>query len=202
MEVNLSKTLVSDFNKKFQIGRQHCHFEFFGDFIAEANVYNYLGLTLSVEKNRFGKNHQRLKDKVLRAIYAARILTHRSMGNHITPDVLFEIHDSQIQPILDYGAEVWYQGKTINELEVVRTGFMSMKISQLHSMNNKNWCTIVFDILRSLVSVNLLETHVDQRMTGIDSFSSEIRLSLQNSYTEYWEDEIRNISKHPILRTY
>ena len=69
-------------------------------------------------------------------------------------------------------------------------------------MNNRNWCTIVFDILRSLWYENLLETHVEQRMAGIDNLSSEIRLSLQNSYAEQWENEIRNISKHPILRTY
>ena len=69
-------------------------------------------------------------------------------------------------------------------------------------MNNRNWCSIVFDILRSLGYENLLETHGEQRMTGIDSFSSKIRLSLQNSYAEYWENEIRNISKHPIMRTY
>ena len=124
MEVNLSKTSVSVFNKKCQIGKQQCHFEFFGNVIAEANKYNYLGITLSVEKNRFGKNHQRLKDKALRAIYAARNLAHRSIGNHITPNVLFKIYNSQIQPILDYGAEVWYQGKPIDELEVVHTGFL------------------------------------------------------------------------------
>ena len=175
------------------------------------------------------------------------------MGNHITPNVLFKIYNSQIQPILDYGAEVWYQGKAINELEVVHTGFLKKtlgvkqqtktlaiygecgryplelrqkelivkywcrllklptentlqivckKLSQLHSMNNRNWCSIVFDTLRSLGYENLLETHVEQRMTGIYSFSSKIRLSLQNSYAEYWENEIRNISKHPALRTY
>ena len=124
MEINLSKTSVSVFKKKCQIGKQHCHFEFFGNVISEANEYNYLGITLNVEKNRFGKNHQRLKDRALRAIYAARNLADRSMGNHITPNVLFKIHNSQIQPILDYGAEVWYQGKPINELEVVHICFL------------------------------------------------------------------------------
>ena len=68
-------------------------------------------------------------------------------------------------------------------------------------MNNRNGCSIVFDILRSLGSENLLEAHVDQRVTDIDSFSSEIRLSLQNSYAEYWENEIQIIFKYPILRT-
>ena len=54
-------------------------------------------------------------------------------------------------------------------------------------MNNRNWSSIVFDILRSLGCEYLLETHVEQLMAGIDSFSCEIRLSLHNSYAEYWE---------------
>ena len=89
-------------------------FYFFGNVIAEANEYNYLGITFSAEKNRFGKNHQRLKYKALGAICAARNLAHRSMGNYITANVLFKIYNSQILPILDYGAKVWYQGKPIN----------------------------------------------------------------------------------------
>ena len=46
------------------------------------------------------------------------------MGNHATPNVLFKIYYSQIQPILDYGSEVWFQGKNIDVLEVVHTGFL------------------------------------------------------------------------------
>ena len=119
-----SKTLLRHqylfFNKKCQIGKHHCHFEFFGNVIAEANEFNYLGITFSVENNRFGKNHQRFKEKAPRAIYAVRNLAHRSM----VPNILFKIYDSQIQPILDYEAEVWYQGKPINELEVVHTCFL------------------------------------------------------------------------------
>ena len=49
-KVNLSKTSVSVFDKKFQIGKQHYHFEFFGNVIAEANEYNYLDITFSLEK--------------------------------------------------------------------------------------------------------------------------------------------------------
>ena len=32
--------------------------------------------------------------------------------------------------------------------------------------------------------------------------NSKFKLSLQNSYADYWRNEIRNINKHPILRTY
>ena len=65
-----------------------------------------MDITFSVEKNRFGKSHQRLKDEALRACDKSS-----SQGNHITPNVLFRIYDSLIQPIRDYGTEVWYQGK-------------------------------------------------------------------------------------------
>ena len=92
--------------------------------ISETNEYNYLGITFSTENNRFRTNYQRLKEKAIRAIDAARYLAHIAMGNHVTPNVLFKIYDSQIQPILDYDSEVWYQGKNINELEVVHTDFL------------------------------------------------------------------------------
>ena len=39
-------------------------------------------------------------------------------------------------------------------------------------------------------------------MADIDRFNSKLKLSLQNSYADYWRNEIRNINKHPILRTY
>ena len=92
--------------------------------ISETNEYNYLGITFSTGNNRFRTNYLRLKEKALRAIYVARNLAHKTMGNHVTPNVLFKICDSQIQTILDYGSEVWYQGKIINDLEVVHTGFL------------------------------------------------------------------------------
>ena len=252
MEVNLSKTSISIFNKKFQIYKQNYEFKFFENIISETNEYNYLGITFSTENNRFRTNYQRLKEKALRAIYAARNLAHKAMGNHITPNVLFKIYDSQIQPILDYGSEVWYQGKNIKELEVVHTGFLKKtlgvklqtstlavygecgrfplelrqkeltlkywrrllklpidnplhivykKLIQLHTLN-RNWCSVVFDILRSLGFENLLEAEADLNVADIDGFNRKLKLSLQNSYADYWRNEIRNINEHPILRTY
>ena len=54
-------------------------------------------------------------------------------------------------------------------------------------------------LIRAIQSFFSLEwRHMSQRATGIDSVSSEIRLSLRTSYAEYWENEIRNIQKHPI----
>ena len=174
------------------------------------------------------------------------------MGNHVTPNVLFKIYDLQIQPILDYGSEVWYQGENINELEVVHTGFLKRtlrvkpqmptlavygewwrfplelrqkeltlmywcrllklpvdkplhivykKLIQLHTLN-RNWCSVSSDILRSLGFENRLEAEADLNVADIDKFNYKLKLSLQNSYVDYWRNEIRNIHKHPILWTY
>ena len=186
--------------------------------ISETNEYNYLGITFSTGNNRFRTNYLRLKEKVLRAIYVARNLAHKTMGNHVTPNVLFKICVSQIQPILDYGSEVWYQGKIINDLEVVHTGFLKKtlgvkpqtstlavygecgrsplelrqkevtlkywrrllklhinnllhivykKLIQLHTLN-RNWGSVVFDILQSLGFENLLEAQADLNVADID----------------------------------
>ena len=63
MEVNLSKTSISIFNKKFQIYKQNYEFKFLENIISETNEYNYLGITFSTENNRFQMNYQRLKEK-------------------------------------------------------------------------------------------------------------------------------------------
>ena len=75
------------------------------------------------------------------------------------------------------------------------------KLIQLHTLN-RNWCSVVSDILRSLGFENLLEAEDDLNVADIDKFNSKLKLSLQNSYADYWRNEIRNINKHPILRSY
>ena len=46
------------------------------------------------------------------------------MGNQTPFSVLFKIFGTQIQPIIDYGCEVWYQGKPITELENLYKNFI------------------------------------------------------------------------------
>ena len=106
MEVNLSKTRISIFNAKYEIGNHVHKFYYFNNEISEANDYDFLGITFSVKNPRFKRNHKRIKEKALKAIYAARNLAHKSLGNQIPATVLFKIFDSQKQPILDYGTEI------------------------------------------------------------------------------------------------
>ena len=103
MEVNLSKTSISILIKKNPDLQQNYEFKFFENMISETNEYNYLGIAFSTGNNKFRANYQRLKEEALRAIYAARNVAQKAMGNHGIPNVLFKIYDSQIQSILDYG---------------------------------------------------------------------------------------------------
>ena len=117
MDVNLSKTKITIFNKKYQIKLENPKFCYFRKEIDETNTYNVLGITFSNDTNRFATNTQRLRDKTVRAIYSARKLATDKIGNNIPIPVLLKIFDSQIQPILDYGSEIWYQGKSTSQLE-------------------------------------------------------------------------------------
>ena len=75
------------------------------------------------------------------------------------------------------------------------------KLIQLHTLN-RNSCSVVFDMSSALGSENLLEAQADVNVADIDRFNCKLKISLRNSYADYWRNEIRNINKHPILRTY
>ena len=68
------------------------------------------------------------------------------------------------------------------------------KLIQHHTFY-RIWCSVVFDILRSLGSDNLLEAQADLNVADIDRFNSKSKLSLQNSHADCWRNEIQNINK-------
>ena len=103
MEVNLWKTRISTFNTKYQIGNYVRKFCYFDNEIGEANDYEYLDITFSVKISDLTENYKRIDEKTMQAIYAARNLTHKSLGNLMPTTLLFRILDSQMQPIVDYG---------------------------------------------------------------------------------------------------
>ena len=45
-----------------------------------------------------------------------------------SPDLCLKIVDTQIQPILSYGCEVWYIGKTIDEIKNVSLSYMKSSL--------------------------------------------------------------------------
>ena len=70
------------------------------------------------------ENYENKHGKALRAIYAARNLAHGVIGPDIPPTVLFKIFDTQIQPIIDYGGEIFYDHKPKRRLESLQYTYL------------------------------------------------------------------------------
>ena len=123
MVVNLTKTKVVVFNERFANG-DNSSFYFNKKKIPVSNFYNYLGVIFSNANDRFYDNYENKRGKALRAIYAARNLAHGVIGPDISPTILFKIFDTQIQPIIDYGSEIFYDRKPKPRLESLQTTYL------------------------------------------------------------------------------
>ena len=86
--------------------------------------YDYLGVIFSGGKDRFGENYEQKYGKVLHAIYASPNLIRDVIGPNIAATVLFKVIDTQIQPIIDYGSEVCYNGKPNSRLESLHLSYL------------------------------------------------------------------------------
>ena len=62
------------------------------------------------------------------AQYCSQKAVRDAVERNLSPRLLFKIVDTQIQPILDYGCEVWYMGKTIDEIETVSLPYMKSSL--------------------------------------------------------------------------
>ena len=113
MLVNLTKTKVVLFNNRFVPNLP----------VEEKDCYNYLGVIIS-NGNRFEQYIEYKRDKALRAIYSSWGLTRDVVGNQLPIHLILKIFDTQIQPILDYGCEIWYNGKSRTRLESVHTTYI------------------------------------------------------------------------------
>ena len=100
MEVNLRKTKIYVFNKKFCYKRRACKLYYQNKEIEEVENYNVLGITFYSGARRFQPNYSRLQEKATRAIFSAKQLAYNKMGNQTPFSVLFKIFDTQIQPIM------------------------------------------------------------------------------------------------------
>ena len=91
--------------------------------VEENDCYNYLGVIIT-NGNRFEKHIEYKRDKALRAIYSSWGLTGDFVGNQLPIHLVLKIFDTQIQPIVDYGCEIWYNGKSRARLETVHTTYI------------------------------------------------------------------------------
>ena len=60
----------------------------------------------------------------MRALYAAKLHIRTAVGGELPFALYLNMFDSQVRPILQYGAEIWYQHKEISRLESVQLCFL------------------------------------------------------------------------------
>ena len=120
--VNMAKTKILIFNCK-----NNAHSFIYNDEKVEvATTYRYLGLDISSSKRDiFHLVPHQLAEKGRKALYQAYSNCHTHIGKP-GARLAFKIFDTQVRPILDYGAEIW-GAKTFrasNELEVFHLKFI------------------------------------------------------------------------------
>ena len=124
MLINTTKTNIMIFNKSYICTREICEFVINEEIVHETKIYKYLGTMLSNKKNIFEENFAYLKGKALRAIGAMRSDIRRAVGSALPLHLYLKSFDTQIRPILEYGAEIWYNPKPIRELESVHLSYL------------------------------------------------------------------------------
>ena len=109
------------FNDQHSVIRQTKTFFFFDNEITEALSYKYLGIIFTKNYNLFAENITHLRNKATRAIGDIRTNIRKIIGMNKPYDVLMKLFDSQILPILEYGSEIWYPGKSLARFEKVHS---------------------------------------------------------------------------------
>ena len=129
MIVNLVKTKIMIFNRRYQLNDSDGNFTFDGGVIEETDRYKYLGTIISnTPSDPFKYNYRFLRDKALRAIYALRLSIRRSTGISLPIELLVKSFNVQIRPVVDYGAELWAQVHPIPDIEYVQNFFLKTSL--------------------------------------------------------------------------
>ena len=122
--VNLVKTKVLIYNKKYITTREYDNFVFNSNMVEETDRYKYLGTLFTNKSNHFHDNTDFIKTKALRAIGDIKTNLGKIVGTNKSYYLFAKLFDTQVLPILEYGAEVWYSGKSIADLETVHLSFL------------------------------------------------------------------------------
>ena len=124
MIINSLKSNIMIFNKRYIYAQDILEFTINKDVIKQTDRYKYLGTVISNKKNIFCDNFSHLKGKALRAIGSLRSDVRKAVGSALPLHLYLKSFDAQIRPILDYGAEIWYQPKPVQEIESVQLGYL------------------------------------------------------------------------------
>ena len=118
--INLTKTKILIFNQKATAHK----FYFNSVEIERSTNYKYLGVWLNTDKfDYFGKTSEYLTNQAQKALFQATTLSNPVVGK-LSPALAFKVFDSQIMPILEYGAEIWSPGKQIHLMEKFHLKFI------------------------------------------------------------------------------
>ena len=118
MRVNTDKTKIIVFRNGGYLRAYEKWF--FGTYQLEVVTYfKYLGLVFSSRLSWY-MCQKTIAAQASKAVFALK----SSLANytHVSTDILFKIFDSKIQPILTYGAELWFPHNA-NDIEIVHTKF-------------------------------------------------------------------------------
>ena len=118
------KTKIIVFHKRYIKVRDRSKFTLNECQLEENQFYNYLGVTFTDANDRFEKHVQDEYDKALRAIFSSRSLAYEAAGPYARYNIKMKIFDTEIQPIVNYDCEVWYNGKHRFRAEALHTKYM------------------------------------------------------------------------------
>merc|ERR1712173_499103 len=97
------------YNKRYVVNPKPEIFQFNEKPINETDSYKYLGTIFSNSTNIYLSNFKHLRSKALKAIASLRQKLRKSIGYSTAFQLIMKLFDCYIMPILDYGAEVWFQ---------------------------------------------------------------------------------------------
>ncbi len=118
--VSLVKTNVLIFGKRNPVDK----FIFNQFEIKIATQYKYVGTVVSTKtRNMFSKNQDCLVGKCRNAIYALKSYAENSIGK-LHSDMAIRMFDAQIDPIMQYASEIWFQNKEMTELQKIHLSYL------------------------------------------------------------------------------
>ncbi len=127
--VSLTKTKIMVFNKKIVTEI----FIYNGNEVEIVNQYKYLGTIFSSDTDKpFKKNSEHLSNQPQKAWFALNA----HMNNSITfleTYIAFKMFDVHINPILQYGAEIWCNTKQVDNMERLHLGYLKHVLQVKHS---------------------------------------------------------------------
>ena len=130
LTVYIDKTIIVVFKKGGILSRQE-KWTYAGETVEIVNSFNYLGIVLS-RGGAFIKATNTLVGKALKSMNALFAIT---KSKQVPIDIMFNLFDSFVLSILNYGCEVW-GFSTVQNVERVHRKFCKWLINVQMSTNN------------------------------------------------------------------